>query len=152
MGGIGSGPPPKTKRKRGAKADGMAMPPGYPPAIKPMFEQLVAQLGAHGIQPVDLYALADMAFYQWQKTEAIKQLAAEGITTTDDAHGGERRKHPALTIYRQADMMFQKLAIQFGMTPISRARLIQPEPEENDPYEGFLSGKAGAATKATPGR
>lgn len=115
-----------------------------------MFEQLVEQLAAHGIVPVDLYALADAAFYQWQKTEAMKQLMAEGITTTDDAHGGERRKHPALTIYRQADMMFQKLCIQFGMTPASRARLMPPEQDDEDPYKDFLNGKAGAAAKTSP--
>ena len=117
-----------------------------------MFEQLVEQLAAHGIVPVDLYALADAAFYQWQKVEAMKQLAAEGITTTDSAHGDERRKHPALTIYRQADMMFQKLCIQFGMTPASRARLMPPEQDDEDPYKDFLDGKAGAATKASSSR
>lgn len=108
-----------------------------------MFDQLTDQLAAHGIVPVDLYSLADMAFYQWQKIEAIKQLMAEGITTTDDAHGGERRKHPALTIYRQADMQFQKLCIQFGMTPASRARLMPPEQDDDDPYKDYLNGKAG---------
>lgn len=143
MGAMGSGPKPKLK-KLTVKTAKLKLPPGYPPVLRDLFNQLVAELNGYPLATVDAYSLADAAAYLWQKQEALKQLAKDGITTTDSAHGDEVRKHPALTVYRQADMQFQRLAIQFGMTPASRARLMPPEPEGDDPYEDYLNGsKAG---------
>lgn len=147
MGGYGSGPVKKGKgAKRVVQAVRWTLPEGYPVEIESTFKWLVKQLEGHMVAKVDVFALADMAFYQWQKVEAMKQLAADGITVADGAHGGEPRKHPALTVYRQADMQFQRLALQFGMTPASRARLMPPEPEDDDEFEQFLAGNNSGAS------
>lgn len=136
VGGKGSGPPPKLT-KLTTKSGKLKLPAGYPRILLETFNTLVEELSQHPLAPVDAYTIADCAAYLWQKREALAQLAKEGITTTDAAHGGEVRKHPALTIYRQADMQFQRLAIQLGMTPASRARLMPPEPEIDDPYDDY---------------
>jgi P27 family predicted phage terminase small subunit len=141
MGGLGSGPLSKGSGKV-KRVKRLNLPPGYPTAVESNFRWLATQLEGHNIAKVDVFAIADMAFYMWQKTEAMAQLVLEGITIPDEAHGKEARKHPALTVYRQADMQFQRLAIQFGMTPASRARLLLNDKEEHDPYEEFRNGNA----------
>ena len=78
MGGIGSGPLPKGLNKTTKKPKRLSLPDGYPAEIEESFRWLVKQLDSHHISRVDIYGIADMAFYLWQKTEAMKLIDEGG--------------------------------------------------------------------------
>jgi P27 family predicted phage terminase small subunit len=59
--------------------------------------------------------------------EALKELRAEGLTI--EGRDGPK-KHPLAQIARDNSMAFKSYAVEFGMTPSSRARLKLPEDAE----------------------
>ena len=77
------------------------------------------------------------AFSRYMK--ARRKVNREGLTVLGT---GGPKKHPGLTVMREAYQQMQSLASSFGFTPTSRDSLgvgtEQPAPEKDD--EGFLFG------------
>ena len=123
MGGFGSGPQRKAKRSDGAPK--LHAPKTMPEQVVPYFRMLAGRAAEHGLTQADGPMLAQLAAALWLADAATAQLAKEGLTTTDVAHGNvsEPRKHPAVSIWRAAVGTADALAKQFGLTPASRARL-----------------------------
>lgn len=86
----------------------------------------VARLGMLTVNDVPTFSLLAEA---WAAVLAAKVelVPKKGmnlrVTTTDRAHGGEKRKHPAWQIYRDAVAQYLGLAREFGFSPSSRVGL-----------------------------
>lgn len=141
MGGFGSGPQRKTKRSDGALK--LHAPKTMPEQVVPYFRMLAGRAAAHGLTQADGPMLAQLATALWLADSAAAQLAAEGLTTTDVAHGtvSEPRKHPAVSIWRAAVGTADALAKQFGLTPASRARLGLEEESDEPSLADVLFGE-----------
>ncbi len=139
MGGLGSGPLRKTKRSSAVK---LHAPKTMPEEIVPYFRMLTGRAAEHGLTQADGPMLAQLATALWLADSAAAQLAKDGLTTTDEAHGGsEPRKHPAVSIWRAAVGTADALAKQFGLTPASRARLGLEEKSDEPSLADVLFGE-----------
>ena len=139
MGGFGSGPLRKTKRGVAVK---LHAPKTMPEEVVPYFRMLAGRAAEHGLTQADGPMLAQLAAALWLADSAAAQLARDGLTTTDEAHGGlEPRKHPAVSIWRAAVGTADALAKQFGLTPASRARLGLDEVSEEPSLADVLFGE-----------
>lgn len=97
-----------------------------------------------GLTAADV-ALVELAAY-WLEIakECRRQLAAPALgppaeqgerlalTVTDTAHGNqeEARKNPLLIVLRTATEQVRAICAQLGASPMARARLPEPEPEQ----------------------
>lgn len=90
-------------------------------AKREWFRVVPSLVGASILTRVDHAALA--AYCQnvsrWIKAE--RQIAEEGITFTGD--NGMIRRHPAVGIAHDAMMAIKAFACEYGLTPVSRARV-----------------------------
>lgn len=127
MGGMGSGPQKAVRRGGQVK---LRAPERMVAGAERHFREVARRAKEHGLTQADQAALGMLATALWLFDEAAAALAAEGLTTADEAHGGEPRKHPAVSILRAAHSMALPLMGQFGLTPGSRARLGLAEESE----------------------
>lgn len=136
MGGFGSGPAKRGQPRR--ESQKLRAPSGLVPEARSHFKRLAALAATHGLTRADEPMLAQLATALWMADAAAAQLAREGLTQADATHGGELRKHPAVTIWRAAMSAADALARQFGFSPSSRLRLgLEEASGELDPYEEF---------------
>ena len=104
--------------------DAPKMPRGLTPAAKKIWRDLAPALVDAGLLsavdsgPFGLYCQS-LAF----AFDAAGQLAADGLTTKDRAHGGELRKHAAWQIFAQANATVASWAAHFGTTAKARQAL-----------------------------
>jgi P27 family predicted phage terminase small subunit len=61
---------------------------------------------------------------------AARAIREEGLYLIDG--DGAKRKHPLLQVMRDNSAAFRAWAVEFGLTPSSRARISIPEPAEDD--------------------
>ena len=93
------------------------------PALE-VFQRAVQQLDPVGLlTKADGPALTLAARMYAIAMLALDELEADGVTTTDEAHGGEARKHPAWQVAREAALTFERFGSDFGLTPRSRHQL-----------------------------
>jgi P27 family predicted phage terminase small subunit len=116
---------------------------------QPYFRMLAQRAAEHGLTQADVPMLAQLATALWMADAAAAQIVAEGLTTTDTAHGDgtEPRKHPAVSIWRAAVGTADALAKQFGLTPASRARLGLEEESDEPSLAEVLFGEAARHAK-----
>jgi phage terminase small subunit len=77
-------------------------------------------------------AIAAAAYAGLSTTDLGEEEAALRLTVTDTAHGSgeETRKNPLLIVLRTASEQLRANAQQLGATPLARARMPEPEEEE----------------------
>jgi len=85
-----------------------------------------------GLTPADVAIVEDTARWVAVAKDAYADLVAEGLTVTDTAHGNkeESRKNPLLIVMRTASEQIRANVQQLGATPLSRARIPEPEHEQ----------------------
>ena len=85
-----------------------------------------------GLTMADVAILEDTARWAAIGKDAFKQLADEGLTVTDTAHGNkeESRKNPLLIVLRTVSEQLRANTQQLGATPLARARMPEPEHEQ----------------------
>lgn len=141
MGGFGSGPQAKARRRKGAVK--LHTPKELVEGARPYFRSLAGRAAEHGLTQADVPVLAQLATALWVADQAAQLMMEEGILTTDQAHGDgtEKRKHPAYTIWKNSAALAASLAQQFGLTPASRARLGLAEDDGEESLADVLWGK-----------
>ena len=110
----------------------------------------VAQLTRLGIMTeVDDGALALLcvAWSRWRQAEEAVQRFAQRDETTGglmirtakkaDGSGGNAIQNPLVGTANKAMEMYLKLAVEFGMTPSSRARISVESDDKGNPYAQF---------------
>ena len=113
--------------------------PGWlSPDAKKVWRYLAPRLGGV-LRETDLPALALMCAHYSAALAAARALERDGLLVKDPEHAGVLRKHPAAQLLRDASAAFRSYASTFGLTPLDRARLAQPEPEPKDPMAEFLA-------------
>lgn len=122
MGGFGSGPLPRTAGRR-ENEKRIRMPDGLPTVIEPTFRRLVKRLSEHGITQLDADMIGQYAAALYVANQALNEMVMAGVLETDTAHNGERRKHPAFTVWKNASALALQIGQQFGATLASRTRL-----------------------------
>lgn len=99
----------------------------------------VARLGMLTVNDVPTFAAlceAWAAMQQAKKAMAPRKGTNIAVTTTDRAHGNEKRKHPAWQIFRESASMYQSFARDFGFSPSSRVGL--PAAPVDDDEDGLF--------------
>lgn len=137
------------KRKRAPEPNprdaGLEPPADLTPAARAFWRRHAPELGRLGlltVSDVDSFGACceAWAFMQQAKDELRSSKSANAkVTTRDRAHGNEARKHPAFTVYKQAEASFLAWAREFGLTPSSRVGLPGPGDdgdEDDDLFEG----------------
>ncbi len=132
------------KRKRAAEpvptAAGLKPPDDLTPSARNFWRRHATELSRLGMLTVnDVSSFGACceawAFMQSAKRE-LKATAKKNaeLLTKDRAHGGEPRKDPAWTIYRQAEAAFMAWSREFGLTPSSRVGLpaLADDADEDD--------------------
>lgn len=105
------------------------MPAGLSPVAKKMWRKVVPQLATLGIlTQVDETMLRIWCETYAEYIKAQETLDKEGLTYTKP--NGEICKHPAQLIRKDAQQALHKLAVEFGMTSASRARLRVEKPAD----------------------
>ena len=77
-------------------------------------------------------AIAAAAYVGLSKSDLGEEEVSLRLTVTDTAHGSgeETRKNPLLIVLRTASEQLRANAQQLGATPLARARMPEPEEEE----------------------
>jgi len=115
-----------------------AMPRGMGEEFKNFWKQIALQLDELNVlTALDGPALTIMAVHYANAKVAAKMLAKEGLQAEDE--NGALRKHPLNQVLRDNSTAFRQWAIQFGLTPASRARLQISEPDQMDELEEFFN-------------
>lgn len=93
-------------------------------------------LGGIGVLTrVDLGAMHAACVAYAQALEADAHVAAHGLVICNDK--GNLHKNPAVEIAHQAWLRYFRFAVEFGLTPASRAKIPQPQRPESDELEAF---------------
>jgi P27 family predicted phage terminase small subunit len=132
------------KRKRGPEpvptAASVKPPPELTPTAKRFWERHALELSRLGMLTLNDVSSFAACCEAWAfMMAAKKELKATArrdaeVITKDRTHGGEPRKHPAWTIYRQAEAAFMSWSREFGLTPSSRVGLpaLADDDDEDD--------------------
>lgn len=96
--------------------------PDLPADAQEFWQDIVPILEQAGVlNKVDRVALTALCM-QWQRAQdARKVLAEQGMFVPGSA--GQIVEHPALAVERNAHMLMIRLAGEFGVTPVARARI-----------------------------
>lgn len=132
----------KAKAKPSAAASLSAQSPSNPGAtvrkggVNAAYRRLVRSLREYDLlRDADKQAAYVAAIHFDILTRAYREM--ESLTRDDE--NGVTRKHPLLQVIKDASENFRQYAVEFGMTPVSRARL-QLTAKDVDPFEQFLEG------------
>lgn len=82
----------------------------------------------------DALALYCQSYQRW--VEASAKLDEEGMVTLTE--NGYPVMSPYITIVNQCMRTMQRLLVEFGMTPASRARIHVPEKRVEDEFDQFI--------------
>jgi len=114
------------------------MPGWLAPEARRLWRSLAPELIRLGLlTPLDRAAFAGYCqlYARWRQAERV--LAVEGETIP--GHRGVLRKHPMLTVARQALELMRKFGEEFGLSPAARQRLrVKPPASDDDDFEGLL--------------
>lgn len=110
-------PEPVKLRERGPRK-----PANLPEAASEMWDEIVPILKeAQVLNQIDRAALEALVV-QWHRgVQARQVLATEGLFSLGST--GQIVPHPALDVERNAHTLFIRIAEQFGITPVARARI-----------------------------
>ena len=131
---------------RGPHVNGIAAPPGIPPApdwlgeiAQAEWARIVPMLEASRVMsPRHQQTLAAYCYSLADMIEADRELKANGATFIDDK--GRMSNHPAWTRKRDARNQMLKIASEFGLTASALARVSavdQPPAEDEDDARMF---------------
>lgn len=85
-----------------------------------------------------MFAMVCSTFSLWRRLD--EQIEREGPVI--EGHRGIKRKHPLVGARTQTAALLLTLSREFGLTPLSRQRLVLPEiDDEDDDPEGFFAWK-----------
>ena len=90
---------------------------------KNIFRQLVRALEGMPVESIDVWQVviaSKLLTTAWQLEKAIE---VDGVVTPDKAHGGDLRKNPLLSPYRQFLKDAETSLAALGLNPAARARL-----------------------------
>ena len=105
---------------------------------KDEWQRIASELTRLGLlAPIDRAAFAAycQSYGRWVQTERL--LLEKGIIAKGSK--GQVIASPLLWISTSASKMMLKFAVEFGLTPSSRSRLIAAEPPERDPMDELLN-------------
>lgn len=107
--------------------DDLAEPPADLPAdAKRLWRRDVSRLVEVGIaDKVDVAALEALCVAYARAKQAGRVVAKVGLF--GEGAAGQLKEHPAVKIERESWAWFQRMAEQYGLTPIARTRLGQAE-------------------------
>lgn len=122
------GPVPAAGKARAqASTDRPKAPTGTHKEIRKLFN-MIAKANPHltGGDSAMLLTYAQAVFLQ---NLAIDNLIADGIWIYDTTHGdgSEKRRHPSVITWRTAAEQARQAARALGVTPLDRARVVQPD-------------------------
>jgi P27 family predicted phage terminase small subunit len=123
-GAVSHRPQPEIVQVGGrATPEELAEPPEHLPAdAKDYWRRDVQKLIDVGIvDRVDIGGLEALCIAYARATQAGRVVKSEGLLTQGSI--GQLREHPAVRIERDAWNMYQRLAEQYGITPLGRTRL-----------------------------
>ena len=128
------------------QGDPVRAPIGMPDPVRKIFHKLLRVLPGEVLAPADVFLLVQLAEALWIRGEAMRALADNedgGILLADKVHGGQLKKHPALTVWRMAAAEVTSIGVKFGLSPKERAALadLMAADVEEDPFENFLRQK-----------
>jgi P27 family predicted phage terminase small subunit len=121
-------------------------PASLTPAAKKEWKRVVAELESLDmLRSVDTSTLAVycQSFARWLSAEAMiekeGQVIKEPILNKNFEVVGERvKKHPAVTVAKEAMASMMAASSRFGFDPSSRTRLSVGEGSKQDPFEAFM--------------
>ena len=88
---------------------------------------------------VDEAAFNLMCFHYALALKAGLQMMQDGLTVLSGMTG-DMRKHPASQIWRENSQMFQRYAVEFGLTPSSRSKIKVERQQEQSLAEMLFAG------------
>jgi len=121
--------------------DDKVRPPGWLDGVaKKEFKRIVKELKEIGlVTNVDVNALALYcdAYSNYVKCSQIIEEEGLMVEYTNKAAETNKVPHPLLTKKKQLHEQMKSLAVEFGLTPSSRAKLALPkeEPKQPTPFE-----------------
>ena len=107
-------------------------------AQKSVFRQLCQALNAMPVEAVDAWQVVIAAKLLTTALQLEKAIEVEGVVTPDKAHGGDLRKNPLLSPYRQFLKDAETSLAALGLNPAARARLRLDFDREKASFEELL--------------
>jgi len=124
------GPTPQTNRINAARSSRPAKAPPHTDKRVRYWFRLICRENPH-LNAGDTGAILQYAEAMALQQIAMRDLLAEGITILDTTHGDgtEKRRHPSVITWRTACEVARQAAMRLGVTPMDRARVVEPERE-----------------------
>ena len=141
MGNFLSGPQtPATGTNKGAP---LVRPDGLGEELEPYWAQ-VCRLLPDGVAAAgDAMLVMQLCEALYVQRQAWQQITRDGIETEDRAHGGDKRRNPAIITWRQAADAARQCMSMLGLSPVSRSRLVAAAQPVDDPFTAFLRRRHG---------
>ncbi len=96
---------------------------------------IITEMGASGvIERVDLGAFAAACVAYSRALEADRDVNANGILIPTEKGV---RKNPAVSVSLESWAAYLRFAVEFGLTPSSRAKVRKPQSAKVDEFEAF---------------
>ena len=75
--------------------------------------------------------------FQYDIIESLRQEMKLGpvVAITNNGGGESKIKNPAFTVYSETFNRIHKMAVEFGLTPLSRTKITVPEKVEDSPEQ-----------------
>ena len=119
------------------------MPVDLAPELRPYWDEIEAKLPAGVVKDHDVFLIVQLCQAMHAQALAWKNVVADGIETVDMAHGGEKRRNPAIITWRQAADMARQCMNMLGLSPISRARIQSADDGQRDQFLDYLRRRHG---------
>lgn len=111
--------------------------------LQPYWKIVVEQLPADTATAHDTQVILQLCQALHVRDRAYQQILDGGIETTDNTHGGEKRRNPAIITWRQAADMATQIMNLLGMSPVSRVRIQGRGADDHDPFLEYLRRRDG---------
>ncbi len=142
MGNYLSGPQTPAELPAGGPA--LTQPDNLSPELLPFWLRISALLPDGIAAQHDQQLVVQLCEALYVQAEAWKAIRRDGIETEDRAHGGDKRRNPAIITWRQAADAARQCMNLLGLSPVSRSRLVAAERPNDDPFTSFLRRRHGA--------
>lgn len=116
----------------------LAMPDDLDLALQVYWDRVVAQLPAGVATDNDQRLIVQLCEALYVQAQAWEDIKRNGISTVDEAHGGELRRNPAIITWRQAADMARQCMALLGLSPVSRARMASGGESASNEFLKFL--------------
>lgn len=113
--------------------------------LEPYWDQVCRLLPAGIAAAGDTMLVVQLCEALYVQRQAWIQIVSDGIETEDKAHGGDKRRSPAVITWRQAADAARQCMNMLGMSPVSRSRLEAAAQPQDDPFTAYLRRRHGPA-------